>query len=691
MKRLSSFLFLLLFVVSCRQQDVLVWNFFRGHEPVPGVGQTAELSSDTFQMSYRFADEVIRFSDSEAERYILAVEEDETVVMDARVPSSLRPAAGSILSAGVTATTPFGLGNRVLSVEEVDGALYCRTEVASLDEVFSELELTAAVPLNPDDLVLLDEDGNPIQTGRAVITEEGEMVVASPDSKAGGSIGRPDLITIPIPAAKTGGYLSGDIGFGTVLVVEISRSSRTFEVSIESSMGFNASLGYRNEAELTKISNEDNPKRLRFLPKTTIVEGVVQLGPVTLRPYVDISGEIALKLKGDVHVDFGQGFSVKVGWNQDGPILTGHARDDHFFKEFVLDGRLCVEPSLSLDFGLGLWTKRVAAELKPTLSFEAGAELELTANENTWRLEPKAYAESHITVDGVLLIDIFKILHLTRELTFADWEIFHKDWPLLPKYEESSLSVEFVRGSTPPCFDASYTLTGGLLSQFGAVYPSLRVFRGGELIKVLDDDTRIAVNKLFSPSFLIDNMEHDVSYTAKPSVRIGSRYFDKDGIPFSSTTPTAAVTDIVQTSSDQGSFYFQGHYYAYIFEFYVSAYIKGSQFCDEWGIYDPEAVDEYNPSELVDGRITQYWTGWSDYSSATWTKTPYVILPGGEYKFYESHSHTCSYGGGGPVMNDAPARYGIPSSGFGSSLTDQQMVARLDSIVVGGRTIVFHD
>ena len=122
--------------------------------------------------------------------------------------------------------------------------------------------------------------------------------------------------------------------------------------------------------------------------------------------------------------------------------------------------------------------------------------------------------------------------------------------------------------------------------------------------------------------------------------------YDEDGIPFSSTSPTAAITDIVQTGSAEGSFTHNGKNFDYEFKFYVNTEIRGSDNCLEWGVYDPNSDDIYNPNELKDGRVTQYWTAWSNNGSATFSKTPYVILKeNGDYKYFETHSHTLYHGG----------------------------------------------
>ena len=84
-----------------------MWSWFSKSQPAPGVGSVAEEKTDQYEIQYQFSNEVIRFEKDQAERYIIEVI-DQEVIIDAMVPSGLRPSAGSILSAPISDTTPFG-------------------------------------------------------------------------------------------------------------------------------------------------------------------------------------------------------------------------------------------------------------------------------------------------------------------------------------------------------------------------------------------------------------------------------------------------------------------------------------------------------------------------------------------------------------------------------------------------------
>lgn len=672
---LTVLLAVLFVVLSGCAKNADIWYMVSSRNKAPGVGSVAKVKTANINMEYQFADNVIRFASDQELGYIVSVGEDEVVKLKPNLPSQLKPVVGSILSADVSQTTPYGLGNKVTAIEEVDGALVCHTKVAAIDEVFSVLELESAIPLVvPAGSEIKDSQGNTYETSTATISEDGELIPASKIS-----IGKPELLCINLPGiAKKGFSGYGQLALGAILVVDISLSKFKFEVSLEPSAGVNLQVGCQYEKTLKELWGD--AVKVDLFPKTTVFTGVIQVGPVTLRPYVDTYAYVNLKAKGEAWFKFSRAFSCKFGWTEEGPFYKNTSRDNSssFLKEFSMDGKLFVSPEVEFDLGMGLWTTKLAAEIIPAVAVDVGAELELTANENSWRLNPKAFCDIYAEAKGRVLIDLFKILNLSREMTFATLNLMHWELPLLPDYHESSINVDLRKNFSPLTFDASYSLTGGLLSAFGVLQPSLLVYRGGERVKILNDNTKVSVGKEYSPKFEIQGLNQDVSYTAKAAIRFGDRYYERDGYPFSSTTPTAAITDIVQTSSDYGSFLFEGEYYDYTFKFYVRSYIRGSQNCREWGIYDPQSVHEYYPNELVDGDVVQYWTGWSDNSYATWTKTPYAILNTGETKYYEPHTHTCTYGGGGSVSYAVKPMAAMPGP---------SMVARLDSVRIGHRVI----
>ena len=128
---------------SCNQEEPSVWSVYSYGKEYKQVHE----ETNGFDITYQFAPDVIRYEKEQANTYIISVEEDATVVVSAGAPSSFLPHVGSILSAGITQTTPRGLGNKVVEIMEADGTLRCKTEPAPLDEIFTELEISGSTDL----------------------------------------------------------------------------------------------------------------------------------------------------------------------------------------------------------------------------------------------------------------------------------------------------------------------------------------------------------------------------------------------------------------------------------------------------------------------------------------------------------------------------------------------------------------
>ncbi len=224
-------------------------------------------------------------------------------------------------------------------------------------------------------------------------------------------------------------------------------------------------------------------------------------------------------------------------------------------------------------------------------------------------------------------------------------------------------------------FEASYILGPSFLSKFVKMHAGLAIYRGGNLVKLIPSGQNINWQNSSKFTFSVNGLETDISYTAKPYLEIFDRRFDHNGIPFSSASPTAAITDIVQTGSAKGKFTHYGSEFDYEFYFFINSEIRGSENCREWGIYSPLSVNIWNPNPLQDGRVTQYWTGWSNQTSFVWEATPYAILIGSDDPIlYETHSALLSLDGiySSPRRaNGAPGLRTVQGDGF---------VLRLDSI-----------
>lgn len=636
MKKLFILCFALLLLAACEKDEESMST-----RPI-GFDHSVTEKTDGLSVTYQYNDGVIVLDDRNL-GYLEKVEADTILYFSSNTPNDMMPKVGSVINSRVTSKTPNGLGNKVISITSEGGTVKCVTTVAPLDEIFKELKweysayVTDSIPEEID-----NGFGKIIKPEYVYYDEKADSCVKYDQVETKASIGHKKMVSLPFEfgnksriggkgAFSIGGYIhcSGDISTGTF--------DFSFEPMVDFTMTLFAGVAYKknlwqdiDEYSLMKLKN--------------VINFIVQAGPLTLRPYVDVEGYVDLSASGQIRAKFGKTFAARVGYSQkrggyiDNTTPTGI--DNNFLRSAEIDGNLGVAPRLQFNLGCGLYTRHTAIELNPYYKSPLALDLRLTGNEAGWRSGANVTFEGKVGAEGKILIDWFGKLKLSKSMNFFETTLFKYSFPLLPTINESTFSVERDMSASGLKFKAQYTISGGLLSRFYNIKPGLAVYRGGELMYVRTSNEKIGLFTSTTPHFVIDGVEQDISYTAKPVIIFNGSRHELNGIPFSSASPTAAVTDIVQTGAANGTFIHNGGEYAYEFYFYVSSFIRGSNNCKEWGIYDPNSVDTYYPNTLADGRATQYWTAWSNSPSATFTKTPYVILLNDEYKYYETNTHT---------------------------------------------------
>lgn len=640
---LYSYAFLLVTLCSC--QENIIDMSYRGFDSP--ITETA----DEYTITYQYKEDVVVL-DENVWHYIDKVVADTIIYFSMQMSEELLPHVGDILSSRIYKKLPYGLGNRVLSIEAESDLYKCVTTPAPLDEIFEELEVVAVFEL-------LDTISEGFYDNDGVYWETN--IDENPDTRV--TIGSPNVLTINLGnySSDTGAkfYANGAFSIGAIATIDISLKEGKSECSLELMAGMNGEIGVKSSWKGYK----------KWIERDNLVNGVLSIGPIVLRPYVDLELGFQGNVEGNISTGFSKQFGIKAGV-KNGVVFHENTTTDansNLIKNISVNAKGSVGLVCSLDFGAGLYTKNIALGIEPSVSAGFGTDLQLN-NPNIFRNAPQLDLNITADADVFFFAQFFGKEFVHTQETLASLNLFGYSWPLMPTLVENTLEVEKRDFDGPLTFDAKYELKGGLLGKFMDITPSFRVYRGGDEICHLIGNRGIGPDEENSFEFELTDLEHDISYTGKPCILFMGNIYDEDGIPFSSTSPTAAITDIVQTGSAQGAFVHNGEDFEYEFYFYVNAEIRGSENCKEWGVYDPNSDDIYNPNELKDGRVTQYWTAWSNNGSARFSKTPYVILKGEEeYKYFETHSHTLYHGGATRSISL-------------SSHTNDVVVMRLDSI-----------
>lgn len=491
-------------------------------ENIKGFGYPITEDVEGGKITYQYNDEVIVLSET-TQRYLVKVEADTILYFSEATPERLLPYKGGIISSAVIDDkTPYGLGNRVISVSQESGLYKCVTTAASLDEIFKELTLAADIMLVTDAIPsqVEDVDGNL------------HDVTVSKFSETKAEIGSPNVLTVKLEGQsdeQVGPYVEGDISLGAVLSIDFERSKNRYDCSLSLYAGFDGEIGVKTQCEGYK-------KLLPRKDKWQILDSKLPFGPVVLRPFVN--AEIGLKgnAEGSISTGLFKEFGAKFGMKNRKSFYENLTEPDaKIIKDISVDVKGEVALVTTLYFGMGLYTKNIAVSIDPSLSVGLSTDFKVN-NENLFKNNPTLDFDIKAEAKGAFYGQFFGKELFREEMTFLSLNLFNHSWPLLPSLVENSLKVTKRDASGPLTFDAEYSLAGGLLSNLDfPLYPAFKVYKGSELVDFISSAENIYGDAAKEFTFELSGLENEVSYTGKPCLVIGDKSYDEDGIAFASS------------------------------------------------------------------------------------------------------------------------------------------------------------
>lgn len=491
-------------------------------ENIKGFGYPITEDVEGGKITYQYNDEVIVLSET-TQRYLVKVEADTILYFSEATPERLLPYKGGIISSAVIDDkTPYGLGNRVISVSQESGLYKCVTTAASLDEIFKELTLAADIMLVTDAIPsqVEDVDGNL------------HDVTVSKFSETKAEIGSPNVLTVKLEGQsdeQVGPYVEGDISLGAVLSIDFERSKNRYDCSLSLYAGFDGEIGVKTQCEGYK-------KLLPRKDKWQILDSKLPFGPVVLRPFVN--AEIGLKgnAEGSISTGLFKEFGAKFGMKNRKSFYENLTEPDaKIIKDISVDVKGEVALVTTLYFGMGLYTKNIAVSIDPSLSVGLSTDFKVN-NENLFKNNPTLDFDIKAETKGAFYAQFFGKELFREEMDFVSLNLFNHSWPLLPSLVENSLKVTKRDASGPLTFDADYSLAGGLLSNLDyPLYPAFKVYKGSELVDFISSAENIYGDAAKEFTFELSGLENEVSYTGKPCLVIGDKSYDEDGIAFASS------------------------------------------------------------------------------------------------------------------------------------------------------------
>lgn len=307
-----------------------------------GIGEIATENTDNYSISYQYADEVIVLSESTL-KHLQAIEDESILIFDNNTPQASLPAVGAIVTCGITEKTPYGIGNRVLSVTENNGVYVISTEPATLDEIFEHLKFSYSCSIT--DMAgsgCYDEDGNYYEYSKSASTKAPnrdflKFKLNFPEGRLAESI-----------------FVNGEFYIQPDLTINFDKDKKEHQLTIECHSGFNGSLG---------IKDDHLRKTFPIIKKAKIYDGPIVVGPVVLRPYVNLDLSLKCALEGSFSTSIQKDYGFIAGHVKDANggrfILENKSEglDTDMIKNLELDCKGSTALEFGVDFGLGIFLK----------------------------------------------------------------------------------------------------------------------------------------------------------------------------------------------------------------------------------------------------------------------------------------------------------------------------------------------
>lgn len=185
--------------------------------PIAGIDHQVTENIEGGSVTYKYNEGVIVINKTNS-KLLQKIEADTILYFSKSAARKFDLSEGNIISSGlVNDITPYGLGNRILSVSDNGDLIRCVTTSAPLDEIFEVLDIDANIQLFTDTISqkLIDSDGNTV----SVEVEQKQDV-----SRA--SIGSPNILTINLGNksndTRVGPYLTGSMSLGAIATLDLT-------------------------------------------------------------------------------------------------------------------------------------------------------------------------------------------------------------------------------------------------------------------------------------------------------------------------------------------------------------------------------------------------------------------------------------------------------------------------------------
>ena len=148
-KFLYLFLFSLIFTISCKED--------------PDVNTLPD-KFEEYEDDYYVHKETVKILKDELLSFVRLDNTDESVlVFDANTPKDILPKKGDIIFIDRNEKFPNAYIGKVVRVENINGEYMVETVIPALTEVFRDLSIDTLITPNPEEMLVFDANGNPVE------------------------------------------------------------------------------------------------------------------------------------------------------------------------------------------------------------------------------------------------------------------------------------------------------------------------------------------------------------------------------------------------------------------------------------------------------------------------------------------------------------------------------------------------
>lgn len=610
MNKISKLLFALLAIVLASCETNVIDD---SDKILEGRDIPITESTDDYSITYQYKKGVVLLNDK-AQGYLQKIEEDSILFFSANTPSDILPNVGDVISSKITDKTPKGLGNVVLSRTNEDGLIKCVTSVTSLDDIFEVLELTSNFSLA--DLVkdkegFYDEEGNYYEISIEdidIADTDGDLTRSfGTRIQTRAKFGSLKIIEIPVKITTPSGLFTDiKLQIGGIVTFDKSKEKRTFENSLEISIGIKGEMGLKGKKEFDKDLTLKVQKLLELVKRCKIIEGSFPIagGIINLRPFVDFEANLVGGINGKISVGFGARFGYKCGWNEKGRISENTSTKptlENIFNSFDISGKAEIGPEAVFHLGCGVWTRDLVMMLNVKPSVMIGAELGISGErgDGKWQIQGQSVdLDAVVDVEGEISATIFGKELYKDELKLAKFNLLNLRFPIFPELVNGSLSVT-QQSDEPLVFGAQYSCTGGIIAKLLGAMPSLRVEQSGVEVYHIIDAQDIHWGAQSNLNYELTGLKKKVKYKAIPCIIIGNAYYDWQGVDFSAKDDRMddVVPEDIRDKMDD---------YIPIYDGVDPPNVEGTYFVDPFvTIYCEDGV--YSPGYVIDSYYVHFY------------------------------------------------------------------------------------